>query len=61
MSKTDLIHALGLMLMLEGILPLLLPQAWRQTFHQLLQLRDGQLRFIGLIAVLAGLVFLLLA
>jgi uncharacterized protein len=61
MSKTDLIHALGLMLMLEGILPLLLPQAWRQTFQQLLQLRDGQLRFIGLIAVLAGLVFLLLA
>lgn len=61
MSKTNLIHALGLMLMLEGILPLLLPQAWRQTFQQLLQLRDGQLRFIGLIAVLAGLVFLLLA
>ncbi len=61
MSKTDLIHALGLMLMLEGILPLLLPQAWRQTFQQLLQLRDGQLRFIGLMAVVAGLFFLLLA
>jgi uncharacterized protein len=61
MSKTDWMHALGLMLILEGLLPLLLPQAWRQTFQQLLQLRDGQLRFIGLLALLAGLLLFVLA
>ena len=36
--------ALALVLVLEGLLPLLWPRGWRQTFQNLLQLRDGQLR-----------------
>ncbi|NBS47427.1 MAG: DUF2065 family protein, partial [Betaproteobacteria bacterium] len=40
--------ALGWLLILEGLLPLLVPLWWRRTFTQLVRLRDGQLRFIGL-------------
>ncbi|MDI1308097.1 MAG: DUF2065 domain-containing protein [Methylotenera sp.] len=51
-----LLMALGLMLILEGLLPLLLPQAWRDTFKRLIELKDGQLRFVGLMSVIGGLV-----
>jgi len=53
--KDALLTALGLVLIIEGLLPLLMPQAWRETFQRLIALKDGQLRFIGLISVLGGL------
>ena len=46
--------AFGLMLVLEGILPLLAPAAWRQMFQRVTELNDGQIRFFGLIAVIGG-------
>lgn len=46
--------ALALMLVLEGLLPLLAPASWREVFRRLLDLSDGQIRFIGLALVLAG-------
>ena len=46
--------AIGLMLVLEGILPLTLPSLWREIFRQMLELRDGQIRFIGLASVALG-------
>jgi uncharacterized protein YjeT (DUF2065 family) len=51
---------LALVLVLEGLLPLLSPQSWRHAFERALQLKDGQLRFFGLLSVLAGLVIALL-
>jgi hypothetical protein len=54
--------ALGLMLVLEGLLPLIAPTAWRQMFQRVTELNDGQIRFFGLLAVGAGaLLFWLLA
>jgi len=50
--------ALALVLVLEGLLPLIAPSAWRETFRKLLSLRDGQLRFFGLVSVLIGLAML---
>lgn len=47
--------ALGLMLVLEGLMPMLAPQRWRQWFAQILQLQDGQIRFFGIFMVLLGL------
>jgi len=47
-----------LVLILEGLLPLISPTTWREMFTQLLQLEDGQIRFFGLSIVLLG-VFLL--
>lgn len=47
--------ALGLMLVLEGLMPMLAPTRWRRLFEQLLQLQDGQIRFFGVFMVLVGL------
>ena len=49
---------LGGVLLIEGLMPLLFTQAWRQTFEKLLQLRDGQIRFIGFASALTGLLLL---
>lgn len=51
---------MALLLMLEGLLPFFSPASWRRAMMQIAQLRDGQIRFFGLIAIAAGLVILLL-
>jgi len=56
---TSFIIALGLVLILEGIVPLLMPSLWKGTFRRITTLEDGQLRFIGLMAVVSGVVVLL--
>jgi uncharacterized protein len=56
--QLTLLTALGLLLVLEGLMPLLLPQAWRDTFRRIMALKDGQLRFMGLMSVLLGLVLI---
>ena len=48
------------MLVMEGILPFLAPAAWRETFSRMIQFSDGQLRFMGLSSMLAGLLILFL-
>jgi uncharacterized protein YjeT (DUF2065 family) len=50
-----LLLALGLMLILEGLMPMISPFRWRRLFEQLLQLDDGQIRFFGMFMVIAGL------
>lgn len=47
--------ALGLMLILEGLLPMVSPLRWRSLFEQLLKLEDGQIRFFGMAMVITGL------
>lgn len=61
MDGTTLLAALGLALIIEGLLPFLAPRAWRQAFTQLLQMQDGQIRFFGLLAVVGGLLLIWLA
>jgi uncharacterized protein len=51
--------SLALVLVLEGLLPLVAPRVWRDAFRRLTELSDGQLRFVGLAAVVAGIVALL--
>jgi uncharacterized protein YjeT (DUF2065 family) len=53
-----LLLAFGLLLVVEGLFPLLAPQAWKDTLSRLIGLRDGQLRTIGLIAVALGVALL---
>ncbi len=50
--------AFALMLIIEGILPFMSPQGWRDRMVQILALHDGQIRFFGLVCVLAGLLML---
>ena len=60
MSQQLLLTAVALMLVFEGILPLLAPGRWRETFRRLTLLTDGQIRFIGLTSMLIGLIILYL-
>jgi uncharacterized protein YjeT (DUF2065 family) len=55
---SSVLVAIALVLIFEGLLPLISPPKWREMFTQLLQLEDGQIRFFGLSIVLLG-VFLL--
>jgi len=53
--------ALALMLVMEGVLPFLAPTAWRETFSRMIQFNNGQVRFMGLVSMLAGLALLFLS
>jgi uncharacterized protein len=52
--------ALALLLILEGLLPFAAPRMCREGFRHLTELTDGQLRFIGMIAIGIGLLALYL-
>ena len=56
---TTFLMAVALMLILEGILPFLAPNLWRDTFRRITQMTDGQIRFVGLSSMLVGLLLLL--
>ena len=53
-----LLPALALTLLMEGMMPFLEPTAWRDTFVRLAQMREGQIRFMGLISMVLGLTLL---
>jgi len=53
-----MLGALALMLVIEGLLPFLSPATWRQVFERATRMSDGQIRFIGLVSLLVGLVLL---
>ncbi len=55
-----LMLAVALMLIIEGLLPFLLPNVWRDAFRRLTEMSDGQIRFVGLSSMLAGLLLLFL-
>ncbi|MDO9200641.1 MAG: DUF2065 domain-containing protein [Hydrogenophaga sp.] len=47
--------AVALVLIFEGLLPLVAPSTWRRVFSEMLKLQDGQLRFFGLVTLGSGL------
>ena len=51
--------ALALVLVIEGLLPLVSPVRWRRLFQSMLSLEDGQIRFMGLCSVLLGMLIVL--
>lgn len=53
--------ALGLFFVLEGALPFILPRQWRRTMQRVVELSDGQIRFVGLMALAFGLAILAFA
>lgn len=55
-----LLIAFALMLVMEGMLPFLLPGMWREAFKKLTEAGDNQIRFIGLTSMLTGLLLLYL-
>jgi hypothetical protein len=59
MTGHDWLAAIGVLLVIEGMLPFAAPAAYREGFRRILELRDGQLRFIGAASIVGG-VFLLM-
>ena len=57
--STMLLMAFALVLIIEGVLPFLAPNLWRDTFRRLTQMSDGQIRFVGLSSMILGLLLLL--
>ena len=52
--------ALALMLVIEGLLPFFSPGAWRRVFERAIQMTDGQIRFVGLSSMIAGVAMLVI-
>ena len=58
MYWTEILTALALVLVIEGILPFVRPGRYRQMVAQIVRLSDNQLRTFGLAAMIAGIVLL---
>jgi hypothetical protein len=58
LDSSTLWKALALLLVIEGLLPLISPSGWRRMFEQILGLNNGQIRFFGLCSIAIGLVSL---
>ena len=58
MSWQDLINALALLLIIEGIFPFINPNGMKRTLLTISQFNDHHLRFGGLTSMLLGLLLL---
>ena len=54
----DLLAALALVLILEGILPFASPERMKQALEQIQNISDRQLRRLGAVSIVAGLLLL---
>ena len=48
--------AIGLVFVIEGILPFLSPHSWRQMMNQMSKQSDRTIRLFGLVSMIIGLV-----
>ena len=58
MHWNDLLAAFALYLVLEGLLPFLSPRGWKSSVTQIAKFSDSQLRKVGLVSMIAGLILL---
>ncbi|HEY2347105.1 MAG TPA: DUF2065 family protein [Xanthomonadaceae bacterium] len=58
MNRTDLLAAICLVFVLEGLFPLLAPRAWKRALARLLDTPENALRIGGGMMILTGLVAL---
>ncbi len=61
MNSSDFLAALGLFLVLEGLLPFANPQGMKRALAKLLQVPDRELRIAALGSMLVGVVILFVA
>jgi uncharacterized protein YjeT (DUF2065 family) len=60
LNFSDLLAALGLFLVLEGIAPFLNPRGVKRAFAKLIEVHDRELRYAGLGSMLVGVLILYL-
>ena len=58
MYWTEILTAVALLLVIEGMLPFIRPGRYKQLVAQIVQLSDNQLRIFGLAAMIVGLTLL---
>ena len=58
MYWTEILTAVALVLVIEGMLPFVRPRRYKQLVAQIVQLSDNQLRLFGLSAMIIGIVLL---
>ena len=58
MYWTDILTALALVFVLEGMLPFISPAKYRQMVAEITRLSDSTIRNIGLVVMAAGLLLL---
>jgi hypothetical protein len=61
MAWTEILTALALVLIIEGMVPFVGPSKYRQIVSQMAMLSDNHLRTVGLVVMIAGVVLLFLA
>ena len=61
LNLSDLLAALGLFLVIEGIAPFLNPRGLKRALARLLEVQERELRIAGLGSMLIGVVILFLA
>lgn len=54
MNGSSIGLAIALVLVIEGLLPMVSPISWRKAFINALKMSDGQIRFFGLCSFLVG-------
>jgi uncharacterized protein YjeT (DUF2065 family) len=55
---TEIFTAVALLLVIEGMLPFVRPDWYKQMVARVARLSDNQLRNVGLVAMIAGLLML---
>ena len=50
----DVWRAIGLVLIIEGLLPTLMPEAWRDAMAKMSLTNPANLRMLGLVSLMAG-------
>ena len=58
MDWSDLLAAVAIYLVLEGLMPFLSPRGWKQSIEMISRMSDGQVRIFGLVSMVAGVVLL---
>jgi uncharacterized protein YjeT (DUF2065 family) len=58
MYWTEILTALALVFVIEGMLPFISPSRYRQMVVEMTRLSDSKIRSIGLVAMVAGLLLL---
>jgi len=58
MYWSEILTAIALLFVIEGMLPFVRPSRYKQLVAQITRLSDGQLRTYGLSAMIAGLLLL---
>jgi len=60
MNWTDLLTAIALLLILEGLLPFASPQSIKKVYKTMMETPESSLRMFGLASIVAGLILLYL-